>query len=107
MSKGRQFTVGDRELVTSDVSFWERSLSGALEIYKHTSTDSEDHLEAKSVAMAALAGLGLSMYLHFSDGVSATNNENNIACTSSAQKIVDSCVKHHAKMEELAEGKLN
>ena len=104
---GKLFSLNDRKLIENDVAYWQRSLSHALELYKQTKVESEDDVEARAVAAAGLAGLGLALHQHFGAGVSDLGMADTPAALSAGLKSYDSAVSHSKSFEGFAEKKLS
>ncbi len=98
----RQFSLIDLKALAHDKRYWSSTLAAALETYGNTKVETEDHREAKAVACATLAGLGLALHQHFGTAVEALGCEGHLAVLSSGLKAVDLGKAHTDKMESAA-----
>ncbi len=102
----KQFSLSDQKVQSRDHKYWSREVSYALEVYAQTAggtvADNEDHLEAKAVACATLAGLGLALHQHFGQAVEALGCDEHQLCVAAGLRAIDSGKAHTDKMEAAA-----
>lgn len=98
----RQFTLTDLKTLAHDKRYWSHQLSAALEAYGNTTPKDEDSREAKAVACATLAGLGLALHQHFGTAVEALGCDEHQSCIAAGLRAVDSGKAHTDKMEVAA-----
>lgn len=98
----KQFSLTDPKTLAHDKRYWSHQLSAALETYGCTKPDNEDSREAKAVACATLAGLGLALHGHFGKAVEALGCAEHQSCTAAGLRAFDGGKAHTDKMEAAA-----
>ena len=98
----KQFSLVDLKIIAHDKRYWSHQLSAALEAYGCTKPDNKDSREAKAVACATLAGLGLAIHQHFGTAVEALGCGEHQSCIAAGLRAVDGGKAHTDKMEASA-----
>jgi len=113
--KSSLFTVNNKTVLKNDIAFWSKAITNCLELYGTTRTTSANELAAKSVICSSLAGIGLAMFVHFSNGVTTIldgescpeDDPDMCAAADAAAKFVRLAMLHAESLESVAERSLN
>lgn len=98
--KHKHFTASNKSRSQDDARYWESAVKALLELYKTTDCRDEANKEQKALAMAKLAGIGLAMYQHFTNGVDSLDSTENHACLTVGVTTYELGMKHGQRLEE-------
>ncbi len=98
----RQFTLTDKVLLHQDALFWLTTLDTYLQLYKHSSVETETGRENKALICARLAGLGMAIAAHFGTGVESLADLNDPVMEDAGVDTYNRLTPHTDRMEAAA-----